>query len=454
MVGVAVALSLLVVVALWVSNQGVRDLSRGWTAAVSLGRLTGLVAADLMLVQVLLIARIPIVERCYGQDRLARWHRVVGFASVTLLATHVVLTTLGYSASVRRSVAEFWHLIVDYPGMLLAFAATVAFAGVAVTSLRAARRRLRYESWHLLHLYAYLGVGLALPHQLWTGTDFVDSPAARAYWWTLYGATAGAVVVFRLGVPLARSAVHRLTVTRVVAESPDVVSVYLTGRRLDRLSVRAGHFFNWRFLAGPGWTRAHPYSLSAPPTGDELRITIKNLGDDSGRAARLRPGTRAIIEGPYGRLTGDGYRGGPVTMLGCGIGITPLRALLGELRYPPGAATLIYRARSEADLVLRAELEALAAERGVRVVYMLGQRADRRSWQSADAAARHSDVAARHSDIAARHSDVAALRELVPDIADHDVYLCGPGGWVAAARAAAIGCGVPPRNLHFESFNW
>ena len=57
--------------------------------------------------------------------------------------------------------------------MLLATAGTALLVMVVVTSVRAARRRLRYESWHLLHLYAYLGVGLALPHQLWTGTDFV-----------------------------------------------------------------------------------------------------------------------------------------------------------------------------------------------------------------------------------------------------------------------------------------
>ena len=50
-----------------------------------------------------------------------------------------------------------------------------ALVMVVVTSLRAARRRLRYESWHLLHLYAYLGVGLAPPHQVWTGADFIGS---------------------------------------------------------------------------------------------------------------------------------------------------------------------------------------------------------------------------------------------------------------------------------------
>jgi ferredoxin-NADP reductase len=62
-----------------------------------------------------------------------------------------------------NAVAGAWDLVTTYPGMLLAALGFGALVMVVVTSVRAARRRLRYESWHLLHLYAYLGVGLALP---------------------------------------------------------------------------------------------------------------------------------------------------------------------------------------------------------------------------------------------------------------------------------------------------
>jgi DMSO/TMAO reductase YedYZ heme-binding membrane subunit len=187
-------LSLVAVVALWVSNRGLQQLFGGGPDAVSaVGRLTGLVAADLLLLQVLLMARVPLVERAFGQDRLARWHRWTGFTSLHLIVAHIALITLGYAAALPTGVvAELWDMIVSYPGMLLATAGTLLLVMVVVTSVRAARRRLRYESWHLLHLYAYLGVGLALPHQLWTGADFISSPVARAYWWTLYTVSAGA----------------------------------------------------------------------------------------------------------------------------------------------------------------------------------------------------------------------------------------------------------------------
>jgi len=171
----ALVLSVVIVTALWVHNRGLQELAGGSAPALtSLGRLAGLLSADLLLAQVALMARIPWVERAFGQDGLARWHRWAGFVSFNLLLGHVVLITAGYAGAVDRNVlTELWDLVTTYPGMLLAAAALAALTMVVVTSLRAARRRLRYESWHLLHLYAYLGVGLALPHQLWTGADFI-----------------------------------------------------------------------------------------------------------------------------------------------------------------------------------------------------------------------------------------------------------------------------------------
>ncbi len=226
-------------------------------ALISLGRLTGLVASDLLLIQVLLMARIPFVERSYGQDELARRHRLVGFTSVNLLGAHMVLITLGYAASTTLGL---WGTIVDfvlhYPGMLLAVAGTVALCMVVVTSVKKARGRLRYESWHPLHLYAYLGAGLALPHQLWTGQDFVGNLPATVFWWGLYAVAVGSVVWFRVLQPLLLNLRHRLVVAEVRPEGPGVTSVVVVGRELDRFGARAGQFLHWRFLDAPGWSRA------------------------------------------------------------------------------------------------------------------------------------------------------------------------------------------------------
>src|SRR5690606_30532020 len=240
--------SLLFVTYLWVSGGGVQDLGSWETGLNSLGRITGLVASDLLLVQVLLIARIPLLERAFGQDRILRQHRIIGFTSFSLMLAHIILNTWGYAGGALTAIpGTFWDLTTTYPGMLLAVAGTACLVMVVVTSVKAARRRLRYESWHLLHLYAYLGAGLALPHQLWTGQQFLDSTAATVFWWTFWALAALAVLVYRIAVPLWRTYHHDLRVTSVVAEGDGVTSVYMKGRAMDRLRADAGQFFIWRF---------------------------------------------------------------------------------------------------------------------------------------------------------------------------------------------------------------
>jgi ferredoxin-NADP reductase/DMSO/TMAO reductase YedYZ heme-binding membrane subunit len=427
------------VTALWVAGGGIQQLTSVSGALLSTGRLTGLVASALLLIQVFLMARVPWVEQAWGQDELARTHRLVGFTSFNLMLGHVVLITLGYAAG---SSLGLWgtivDFVVDYPGMLLAVAGTAALVMVVVTSVKKARRRLRYESWHLIHLYGYLGAGLALPHQLWTGTDFLASTTATVFWWTLYVLCAGAVLLFRVWLPLWRSLRSPLRVLDVRAEGPGVTTVTVGGRGVSRMPVRAGQFFQWRFVDGPGWTRANPYSISAAPDGATLRFTAAHAGDGSARLATLRPGTRVLVEGPYGRMHGGVRAHRKVLLMGSGIGITPMRALLEELDQAPGDVTVVHRVRSRHDAVLGEETAALAAARGARYLLVEGPRVPgRNSWLPAQA---------RHL------TDVQALREIVPDIADHDVYICGSDGWMTAARSAATDAGVPRHAVHLERF--
>jgi ferredoxin-NADP reductase len=218
----------------------------------------------------------------------------------------------------------------------------------------------------------------------------------------------------------------RLRVISVVRESSDVVSVYLAGRRLDRLPLRAGQFINVRFLDRPGWTRANPFSLSSAPNEHALRITARALGEGSARLAHMRPGTRVLFEGPYGRLTSRARTRHGVVLAGAGVGITPLRALAEGLNYAPGEAILLQRYTSE-PLFAR-ELGILAAERGLQVVPLPGPRRTVTSVLGPAASA----------------GELRALQRWIPDLTDRDVFLCGPTAWTYGMERLMITAGVPP----------
>ena len=334
-------------------------------------------------------------------------------------------------------------MLTGVPDMVTASIATALLVVVAVTSVRAARNRMGYERWHLVHLTAYAAVVLSIPHQLHDGSDIIGHPVMRVYWLGLYVLTAGSLIWWRFLVPLARSVWHAPYVERVVPEAPGVWSVWIRGRRLDGIGAQAGQYFNWRFVARGMFLAAHPWSLSAKPGAKRLRITVRDLGDHSGRLQHLKPGTRVLIEGPYGAFTAERRQRRRVALLAAGIGITPVRALAEELCTQPGTApgdvTLVYRGDSADQLALGAELAQLAEDTGLTLHFLVGPPV-RGSWLPAEAGV--------------GRSDGQAVLDLMPDLQGRDVYVCGPERWMDLVHDSLRDAGVPRDHVHDERFVW
>jgi predicted ferric reductase len=404
----------------------------GWLT--NAGRITGLLTGYLVVVLLALMARVPALERGVGTDRLARWHAMAGRYTICLAVAHTLLIIWGYAVTAHQNVVrQTGSLLTSYPDVLMATVALGVLVVVGVTSARAARRRLRYETWHFVHLYTYLAIGLAFSHQFATGADFVTNRPARVLWSAMYAGVAAVLVWFRLVRPIRQAIRHGLRVVDVRVESDDVVSVWMSGRDLDQLRAEAGQFFRWRFLARRMWWAANPYSLSVPPAGNLLRITAKNAGDHSRGLARLTPGTRVLAEGPFGAFTSARRRQRRVLLIAGGVGITPIRALFESLPGAPGDITLIYRATTAQTMVFREELEWIAQRRGARLIYLLGRRGTERRPDPLNA---------------------ADLVRLIPGLQEHDVYLCGPPGMTEHARAQLRQTGVATRQIHQESFTF
>ena len=395
----------------------------------ALGRLAGFTGAYLILIMVVLAARLPWLERAVGQDQLIRWHRLLSPWAIGLITAHVLLITIGYAQAARSSaLGEAWLLLRSYRDILAAAVGFGLLVLAGITSYRAVRRRLRYETWWVIHLYLYVGLALAFAHQIVTGISFIGHPLVRAMWIAIWLSTAGLVLVFRVAQPAWRSVRHGLRVAEVRDEAPGVVSVICQGRHLDKLPVSGGQFFLWRFLTRELWWQAHPYSLSALPQPPYLRCTVKVLGDSSRALASLRPGTRVAFEGPYGAFTDHARLSDGVLLVAAGVGVTPLRALLEDL--PRDAdVVVIARASTQADLVHRAEIAALVEHRNWRLHELIGSRHKMR--------------------LTAR-----TLRHLVPDVAGRDIYICGPAGFGAEVTAAAAGLGVADDQIHIEKFGF
>lgn len=438
--------SLAASVALWLADGGLTAASSPAGLVTALGIVAGLAGMDLVLLMLLLAARIPFIDGAVGHDRALEFHRKLGKPSLYLLMAHGLLIAVGYGmAEGLDPVSEAVSLWVLVPDMWLAFVSLALFIVVVATSLVAVRRRFPYEFWYAVHLLTYAAVLTSLPHQFSVGGLFAEGTWQRWYWLTICITTGGALLCCRVIQPVRATFKHQLTVERVASIAPGVVNIEMSGLQLGSLAGNGGRFFIWRFLAPGLWWQPHPFSLSAEParTGPDghgrVRITVRDLGLGSAQLLRLRPGTKVAIEGPYGLFSSAARSKDCVVMIGAGIGITPLRALLETTPFAPGQATVLLRGHTTQELYLGEEILELCRQRGATLFHLTGGR----------------DTGAPDSWLpAAEHRAGYSLADYVPDIATADVYVCGPSRWAGNVLDAARAAGVHEDQLHHERFDW
>ena len=417
---------------------GVTDLQSSLGA---IQRLTALVATDLLLIQTLLVSRVPWLEKIYGHDRATMTHKRLGKPILYLVIVHFVGVVWSYSIADSKNVFdELVSLIVTTSDLLWATIALVLMVVVVVTSIKITRSRISYEAWYIVHLLAYGSVMLAIPHQINLGSDIAGKPLAEIFWISAYLFVGLNILWFRLLSPIVLSLIHGLKVSAAVAESSDSTSVYITGRKLKSFGAKSGQFFILRIVTGRQWWRAHPFSLSAAPTDNQLRFTIGNRGDDTSLIQNIKPGTRVILEGPYGVFTEDKRVQDSVVLIAAGIGAPPIRALAETIAAGPGEVSIIYRVRNTKDAALAEELNEISVQRGFDLHILDGSRRFENSWLP--------------NGIDASQTDDEKLVQICPKIAKSDVYVCGPSAFTRAVEKSLQLAGTPKSQIHSEEFAW
>lgn len=428
--------SMAVAAALYLAYGGAERFGSIAQAFTSIGILTGLVATDAVLIMLVLAARVPFIDRTLGQPRAIALHARMGQWAVIGLGLHAAFLLAGYALSAQVGIIEqffaFWSVTPDFGWAVLGM---VLFLVISVSSIVAARKRLPYEVWHVLHLLSYAAVAASIPHMFSMGGLFAAETPQRWYWIALLCLTGSALLIYRVMLPLVTTFDHQLRVASVTRIAEDAFSIEITGRRLTDLGARAGQYFHWRFLTRDLWWHQHPFSVSAAPNGDRLRITVRVLGKGTARLLGVRPGTRVMVEGPYGTFSDAARTRDAVVLAGAGVGIAPIRALLEETAVIPGRAAVILRASEPGGLYLVDEITRLCRERGVALALLTGPRAGDGRW-----------TPAAHPHL--------RLTDIAPFLTDADVFVCGPDGFTEAVVAEARALGVPSTQIHDERFTW
>lgn len=420
------------VVALW-APLGLQLLAGGpGEQLLAIGQLLGLLATFFALTQFMLMGRIGWVERHFGLDRLASYHRFNGYMAIALILLHPLFITLHHVAVQRTDiVTAYLSIFPVHPYTAWALVAEILFVSVVASSIYIARKHLKFETWYFVHLMVYAAIVLASLHQFANGGSLLASPFAMGYWYALYGFVALNLLIWRFGLPVYNFFKFDFRISRVEFETPTVTSVYIKARGLHRLRYLPGQFVLVRIFMKGLWWQEHPFSVSWIPHGDELRLSIRNVGDYTAAIQHLKPGARVALSGPFGRFTRQVAVTPKRLFIVGGIGITPVRALLEEADTLKLDSVLLYANRTPADVPLKKEIDKLSLANS-RVSYVYSDETVK---------------GAVHGQI-----DGELIQKLVPDFKERDVYLCGPPPMMAGLVQDLTERGLKLEQLHYEVF--
>lgn len=396
---------------------------------LSIADILGLLATFFALTQFMLMGRIAWIERAFGLDRLASYHRFNGYMAITLIVIHPIFITLHHMVEDQTNiVSAYLSIFSEHAYTLWALIAEILFVAVVLSSMYIARKRLKFETWYYVHLMVYAAIILASLHQFANGTSLVSSDIARYYWLGLYIFVALNLLIWRFGLVIYNFLRFDFTVSRVVRETPTVTSIYIKAKNVERLHVKPGQFILVRMLTKKLWWQEHPFTVSWIPRGDELRISVRNVGDYTADLQTLKPGTKIAVSGPFGCFTSDVAVKRKRLFVAGGIGITPLRSLSEQASSDGTDAVLLYANKDSKDVPLKKEIDAL----GIKTAFIFSDETVKN---------------AEHGLI-----DAERIKRLVPDFKARDIYLCGPPPMMSALIEQLTAAGITPEQLHYEVF--
>ncbi len=383
-------------------------------------RLLAVLGFVVLFFQYVLASRVRAFESSLGLDRLIQVHRKTGIAALALLFLHGVLYS-SYELALGFLTLG-WQKLLGIGALVLLI--VVAGAAILWKSLG-----WRYETWKRVHYASYVILPLGFIHALLLGTTVNSSPVTRIYFivlLALYVLVVASRIVKRLQVRA-----HPYTVSDVRRESYDIVSLRFNG---PVPAFAPGQFMIVNLFRGSGYSESHPYTISSGPDEEHLRISAKGIGDFSRSLAEVAPGTRALIEAPYGVFSYDNAPGDSLVFIAGGIGITPFLSQLSALRSrgEQRKVRLIWGNKTREDIAFADELEAAGEHLDdFALVHVLSNE----EWDGETG-----------------FVDESIVRKYVDDVDRAQFFVCGPPIMMEKLIPTLRDMGVSDARLHYERF--
>lgn len=248
--------------------------------------------------------------------------------------------------------------------------------------------------------------------------------------------------------------IRKFSIQRKVRETEDVCSFYLAphdGKPLPPFLPGQYLTFELR-IPGQKNKTVRCYSLSDGPQPNCYRVSIKRQGPPPGKEglqpglvsnyfhSQLKEGDIVDVKAPGGHFFLDPSESGGVVLIGGGIGVTPMLAMLNTLAGMRSTREVhfFYGVRNRAEHAMKEQLEKIAQENPNVRLHVCYSKPDEDHKPGPDY---------QHTG----RVSVDLLKQVLPS-SNYDFYICGPGPLMESLTTGLAEWGVPEKNIRFETF--
>lgn len=393
------------------------------------GKISGLWAATLIIAQFVFSARLKILNKIFGIDRLMVSHKFLGSTAFTLAIFHPLLLYQSGSYSFGTIELELWP-------ELLGAATLTLLAVIVCTSLFRVFLQLDYRYWRIIHQLTFIAVLLAAIHALVIGSEL-------QFWLSriVFLMVISAYIILFIWVKFIKP--RRLKdnpyeVTEVTALNHNVFNLRLKPDKTSLFEYLPGQFAFLRIFSKDLKAEEHPFTISSSPANrDYISFTIKNSGDYTSTIGMTKVGDKATVEAPLGRFSFMMYpQTDHIILIAGGIGITPLLSMLRYIAQNDNQkhVTLIWANRTVDDTFLSEEFEdILHAMPNLKIHHIMSKQPDYAGLKG--------------------YLNEAILKELLnPVLPGARVFLCGPSSMMKLVKGSLRNIGFAKNQIIMENF--
>jgi predicted ferric reductase len=412
--------ALVIPLALWIpgflATTGLGDMP------CAFGRLFGLTGFTLALFQVGLSSRLPLFEKGIGLDKMMVAHRFAGLFGFSFMLAHPVFH---FSSDLLNlgTILLRWEMIFG----LIALILILLTVGSAILFKKL---RMKYGSWKGLHWVNFFLIPIVFIHSMLLGSDIASQPLLK-YWWILLGVVYVALVTAIIADRI-KARRHPYQVTEVVRETPDTWSLHFKGPSLD---YKPGQFAILSLHREGQKPEPHPFTVASSPTGKDLSVSVKAVGDFTSTIKETTTADRAVISAPFGTFSFLNYDAPNLVFIAGGIGITPFMSMLRYIvdQKIKRNVLLLWGNKTEKDIAFRNELNKMSALMpDLRVVHVLSNQPD---WMGEKG-----------------YIDEDLLQKYLEEFDNPQFFVCGPPVMMDKVVKQLMRMKIPENRIHFERF--